>query len=172
MKNLAMIAALTLMGTASATTFTAQVEFKANVANTCRLAGTNIELKTVPTQSVSADTDYTALKTGEAKLGTGKLFIIECTKGTDVTVKGTPNDGTATTVAAYNAWTTPADMKLAKGGDFLNGKYSMEITRELSTGQMSGDMYGGNLNFKPTAGQWGAPKGTYSGTLTVTFEYN
>ncbi|MDP9765502.1 hypothetical protein [Deinococcus enclensis] len=172
MKNLMTLAAALLVSApAVAGSATMSVNFSAVVSNTCHVSGQGSALSGSAGPVPATVANYTALgATSSSAIGAG--FIIECTKGTDVTVTATPTDGTATTVASYGVASTPAAMKLFKGSDFLNGLYTIQVNRQDSASQTSGDLYGGSVSYTPTAGQWGAPKGTYNSILTITFEYN
>lgn len=174
MKNLMMLAAALLVSApvVAATTASVNVNFRAQVASTCHVIGSPAALPGVLLGTVDASVaNYSALN-NTATSGGSAGFVIECTEGTPVTVTATPTDGAPTTVTSYGVTSTPAAMKLFKGSDFLNGLYTIQVNRQVSNSQTSGDLYGGSVSYRPDAGQWGAPAGAYNSILTVTFEYN
>lgn len=168
MKNLTLLAALTLAGSASAATSTGSVVFKAQVNNTCHIVGVQAALPSSLGSAQATTATYTALNnSGVSTAAIGA--VIECTKGTVVDIKAAPavNQGTAATDGRSGT------MKLLGTGDaYLNGAWTMAVQKTGSTTQTTGDRYGGSVTFRPDAGQWGAVKGDYSGVLTITFEYN
>lgn len=174
MKNLMTLAAALLVSApvVAATTTSMNVNFRAQVASTCHLIGAPSALPGGLLGTANASVaNYSALNNTATSNGSADFFI-ECTEGTPVTVKATPTDGAPTTVTSYGTMSTPAAMKLFNGSDFLTGLYTIQVNKQASNSQTSGDRYGGSVSYRPDAGQWGAPAGAYNSILTVTFEYN
>lgn len=173
MKKMMMLVVLGMVGTAGAAgTLNAPVKFTANVTTICRVAGVpfgTINAPTINAPDISYQASQTSNLSSSVALPSG--INIECTKGTALTIKATPQDGTPTTVTSYNLTTPEAAMNLTMGANKLNGKYSLTTTKVDSTSQMIGDKYTGSVTYKATAGQWGAPEGTYTGTLNIVISY-
>lgn len=170
MKNLTLLAAaLTLAGSASAATSTGSVVFKAQVNNTCHIVGVQAVLPSSLGSAQATTAQYTALNNSGVSAAAISA-VIECTKGTVVDIKAAPAAANLGTAATGGQGGT---MKLlGADGAYLNGAWAMTVQKTGSTSQTTGDRYGGSVTFRPDAGQWGAVKGDYSGTLIVTFEYN
>lgn len=166
MKKMMMMAVMGLVGTAGAASFTAPVVFTAKVTNVCRVVGNIKDIK------APAAIDYTAAKTKELSTTASlpSTMSLECTKNTPLTIKATTAGGAPTSVA-YNLPTPDAAMSLTLGTNKLDGTYSLTVNKVQSPDQMTGDKYTGSVTYKATAGQWGAPEGTYTGILNITVSY-
>jgi len=175
MKNLMMLAAALLVSApAIAAGSTANVVFTVDVANTCGIGNSALPGSLGSVNANPNPAMYTALNNTQRPGVATPGFVIQCTKGTDVTITATPNNGASST-ATIGGTSTPAAMNLlnvANSSELLAGLYTITVNKQPSAGQMIGDLYGGSVNYTPTANQWGARAGTYKGTLTITFEYN
>lgn len=179
MKNLMTLAAALLVATPAGAVpaANANVNFQVQVANTCHLIGVTAQAVQQLNNGNASVANYTALSNSNASsFATPAGLAIECTKGTAVTVTATPltPSGAPTTITSPN-WgvaSAPASMTLNSNGNTLYGTYSVTVNRTPSASQTTGDRYNGSVSYTPTANQWGAPAGLYTGTLNITFEYN
>lgn len=150
-KLLGALVALGLLGSAGAASGNLYVPLTANVANVCSVWDYYGDVDGIEyTQTRENLGTYKATQTLTGRFGTS----VRCTKGTQVTA------------------VAPDSVRLSgPNGDYLDVSLRNVANGDKSTGHLIPDSHGLDNFYTIAAGQWGAAKGVYSGTLKVTYTY-
>ncbi|GEM48538.1 hypothetical protein [Deinococcus cellulosilyticus] len=151
MKKFVLIAALSLLGSAFASSVNVPVE--ATVSNIC-VFGNGDEVNANNSTAAQVSFGYDAVNGGGSNGNTA--YTVQCTNG--ATFNTDSNEG--------------ATINLSDGFETLSATVDETFTPSIGGGTGGGDSYLMTVDVSAAAGQWSVNEGTYTGTITYTVSYN